>query len=90
MRIETEEGRFWATPHDTNPDSIIVNAAEREILMSMWKTIQLAGVGHGHDFDDIAIYRVDDTPLVHHYEMELDRGTLVLWFEFEALNFHKM
>lgn len=90
MKLETEEGKVWTVPHESDPAKIIVASNHRSTLLSMLSSIELAGVAQGYDYDDLAIYRTDsDDGYSHHYEMVLDRGTLVLWFDFEILNYQQ-
>lgn len=89
MRIETEEGFFWTTPHETDPDLIIVASQHRSSLLAMVQSIELAGVSEGNDYDDLAVYRADSPESTHYYELVLDRTTLALWFSFEVHHYQQ-
>lgn len=84
MRFESDLGVFWTTPH-RDPDRIRVCSPSEQTLRNMLLVIELAGVGEGNDFDDLYIGepQSEDAP----YTLDIDRATLVLWFQFETLNF---
>jgi uncharacterized protein YheU (UPF0270 family) len=86
MRIETEEGFIWTIPHPTDRDLITVASRDYGTLESMIESIELQGTREGEDYDDLAI-RLNEE--LGYFEMLLDRGTLILWFEFEMLNYQQ-
>lgn len=79
MRIDYDGKYFWTSPHETDPELLILNSRERDVLEDILASIELQGVAEGRDFDDLAIYRETDF-----YSMVVDRSTLVLYFTFEA------
>lgn len=84
MRMETEEGFVWTIPHPTDEDLIWVASRDYGTLESMLETIELHGTPEGVDFNDIPIRMNDE---LGYFEMLITRATLVLWFEFEMLNY---
>lgn len=84
MRLETEEGFIWTTPHPTDPDLIWVASRDYSTLESMIESIELHGTQEDVDYNDFSIHFNEE---LGYFEMLLDRATLILWFEFEVLNY---
>lgn len=84
MRLETDVGIFWTSPHP-DPDRVLLRSLSYSTLRNILSVIELAGVGDGNDYDDLYIVGTPegDGP----FTLDIDRATLVLWFQFETLNF---
>ena len=72
-------GCFWTEGHPSDSSKLILVSKEKSTLQSVVDNIELMGRADDYDFDDLAIRTKDGV-----FRMELDRGTLVLWFDFEA------
>lgn len=84
MNIETEMGYFWTEPHPSDPSKLYLVSTERSTLEAVVDNIELMGRADDYDFDDLAIHKDSQLGEVRYFRLELDRGTLVLWFEFEV------
>ena len=84
MHIETDMGWFWTEPHETDSSKLILLSTERSTLESVVDNIELMGRADDYDFDDLSIQHTQYPDGSNYYRMELDRGTLALWFEFEV------
>lgn len=84
MFIETEMGRFWTEAHPTDPSKLVLVSTEKSTLEAVVDNIELMGRADDYDFDDLAIHT---SPYPIHFTLELDRGTFVLWFDFEVRYF---
>lgn len=84
MHIETELGYFWTEPHPSDGSKLILVSTEKSTLEAVVDNIELMGRADEYDFDDLAIRSTNHPEQLRHYTLELDRGTFVLWFDFEV------
>lgn len=84
MNFETDAGIFWTRAH-ADPNKVSLCSLSKDTLMTILASIELAGVEADADFDDLYIGPPtgEDEP----YTLDIDRVTLILWFEFETLNY---
>lgn len=88
MKINHLGRNFWITAHPTEPQQITAHSTKREDLEEMLDSIELQGRADDLDFDDLAIRATnEDDPAKRHFEMTMDRGTLILYFSFEINHF---
>lgn len=84
MQIQTEMGWFWTEGHETDISKLILVSTQRSTLQSVVDNIELMGRADDYDFDDLSIQHTQYPDGSNYYRMELDRGTFVLWFDFEV------
>lgn len=84
--FQTPDHGYDFVPDLLAPDNVLVKSEFRDSLEELLETLQLAGVAEGKNFEDITIEE-DFTDYGTQYYIEIDKGTLALYLQFEILNY---
>jgi hypothetical protein len=86
--FSTPEATYLLSANPDNPDNVFIHAHRKEDLETVLDSLELAGVQDGRYFEDLEIEEEDQPdPEYYPYFIEVTRVDLVLFMQFEVLNY---